>query len=70
MAAAASADTELLLLLQQLLLPPRRTGASGSQPNQAMDDAQRYSLDLQGFLHIAGALGAAELERCRAAADR
>jgi hypothetical protein len=35
-----------------------------------MDDAQRYSLDLQGFLHIAGALGAAELERCRAAADR
>ena len=35
-----------------------------------MDDAQRYSLDLQGFLHIPGVLGAAELESCRAAADR
>ena len=35
-----------------------------------MDDDQRYLLDLQGFLHITGARGSAELARCRAAADR
>lgn len=35
-----------------------------------MDAAQRYSLDLQGFLHIPGVLDPPELESCRAAADR
>ena len=35
-----------------------------------MDDEQRYTLDLQGVLHIPHALSAAELASCRAAADR
>ena len=37
---------------------------------RGMNAEQRYLIDLQGFLHVPGALNASELNRCRAAADR
>ena len=35
-----------------------------------MDDESRFLLDLNGYLHLRGALGARELAACRASVDR
>ena len=35
-----------------------------------MDDEQRFLLDLNGYLHLRGALSLRELDACRRAADR